>query len=198
MSALEQLAKISLGKKIAGLALLVVLVSAGFYFFHYEGIIQELHMMENQHAKLMKEKGEAERRRATYEKDRARRDELKKSYGQQLRALPTDTEMSSFLNSLNMQADVVGLNICSVTPESESASQYYARIPVKLELTGSYHQFAKFFFLVGNLDRIINIENLEFSRDSVSDSGISLKANVLATTFRSVEAGTAKAGAKKH
>jgi type IV pilus assembly protein PilO len=111
---------------------------------------------------------------------------LKKSYGQQLRALPSETEMSSFLNSLNAQAEAVGLEIISVKPKKETAAKYYARIPVQLKLTGSYHQLAKFFYLVGSLDRIINIEDISLQVGSFVDSTPLISADVMATTFRSV------------
>ena len=71
-------------------------------------------------------------------------------------------------------------------PLEERPAQYYARIPVRLKLRGSFHQLAKFFFLVGSVDRIINIENIQFKNSVVDDSGVSMTAEVLATTFRSV------------
>ncbi len=187
MNALEQLTKIALPKKIAVLLVIVVLVGVGYYYFLYLAVAEDLKTLENQHVTLQQQKRDAERRKSTYDKDRHRRDELKKSYAQQLRALPADAEMSSFLNSLNSQAELVGLDLLAVKPKKEEPAQYYARIPVELELRGDFLQLAKFFYLVSSVDRIINIENISFKVKGVDDSGIQLSANVLATTFRSIQ-----------
>ena len=122
MNALEQLTKLSLVKKILLLTGVVVLISAGYYFLYYEEQNNKLNELENEYVSLERQKQDANRRQSTYDKDRHRRDELKKSYAQQLRALPTDAEMSSFLNSLNTQAELVGLELQSVKPQREEPS----------------------------------------------------------------------------
>ncbi|MCP4599487.1 MAG: type 4a pilus biogenesis protein PilO [Proteobacteria bacterium] len=197
MDALDQLTKISLIKKIAVLVVVAVLLAIGYWTVYYGDLSDELDNLKNKHSDILKQKEDALRRKSTYDKDRHRRDELKKSYAQQLRALPSDAEMSSFLNSLNSQAELVGLELQAVKPEKEAAAQYYARIPVKLKLRGNFLQMAKFFYLIGNVDRIINIENISFRVDAIDESGIQLSADVLATTFRSIEGDAAKAKQKK-
>lgn len=187
MSALDQVIKLSLKKKIAALAVLALLIAVVFWFVYYAPLNEELENLQAQHVTLTRERADVNRRKATYEKDRQRRDELKKSYGQQLRALPSDTEMSSLINSLNSHAELVGLEIKSVKPQKEEPSQYYVRIPVQLQLNGTYYQLAKFFYLVGNLDRIVNIENIQLKIESFEESTAVLSADVLATTFRSVK-----------
>jgi type IV pilus assembly protein PilO len=187
MSALDQVIKLSLKKKLAILVGVWVLVGAGFWFVYYAPLNEELATLQENHTSLQRERNDVNKRKATYEKDRQRRDELKKSYGQQLRALPSDTEMSSLVNSLNAHAELVGLEIESVKPRKEEAAQYYARIPVQLHLKGTYYQLAKFFYLVGNLDRIINIENISLKLSGFEESSAILSAEVLATTFRSVQ-----------
>jgi type IV pilus assembly protein PilO len=195
---LEAITKISLVKKLGGLVLVVILMGAGYYFLFYQDLSTRLEGLHAENVRLQKQKADATRRKDTYDRDRHRRDELRKSYAQQLRALPQDAEMSSFLNSLNAQAELVGLEIQSVKPLNEQAAQYYARIPVQLRLKGNYLQLAKFFYLVGNVDRIINIENITFKVDELDESGVQLDANVLATTFRALESSkTAKAPAGK-
>lgn len=190
MNILEQLTKLSLAKKVGGLAVIVLLVGLVYWQFLYSEITEELERLTNEYASLESQKEDAERRKSTYDNDRHRRDELKKNYAQQLRALPQETEMSSFLNRLNAQAELVGLELLAVKPQKEEAAQYYARIPVELTLKGNYLQLAKFFYLVGNVDRIINIENISFKTDGFDEAGVLLSAKCLATTFRSVNPDT--------
>ena len=196
MSMLDQITKLSIKKKATVLVAATAVIALLFWFFYLEPMQTELSDLRDKYASLERDKADANHRKATYEKDRKRRDELKKSYGQQLRALPSETEMSSFLNSLNTQAELVGLEIMSVKPKKEETAKYYARIPVQLKLTGSYHQLAKFFYLVGSLDRIINIEDISLKIADFVDSNPLITAEVLATTFRAVKTDQSNEGKK--
>jgi type IV pilus assembly protein PilO len=197
MSALETLTKTPLPKKIFFLALIMLLLGAAFWFSVYSPITEEYAQAKAKHGDLLKKLADAEERKRTYDQDRQRRDEMQKVSTKQFQALPPETEMSSFLASLNAQADVVGLEILSVKPLQEEAAEYYARIPVQLELQGSFHQLAKFFFLIGNLDRIINVENISLRTGTIDQAGTILRAGVLATTFRSIQPGTGGKGKGK-
>ena len=59
---------------------------------------------------------------------------------------------------------------------------------MKLQITGRFHQIAKFIYEVGKQDRIINMENLELSEPKLEGEDIILKANCLATTFHLIKA----------
>jgi len=197
MSAMEQLSRMTMAMKVSVLFVVALVLGLGFWFFYYSPAVDDLEKLQKKHSKLERTLDEAERRKNTYEKDRQRRDELKKATALQLQMLPPDTEMSSFLENLNTQAELVGLEILSVKPLQEQSARYYARIPVKLQLEGSFHQISKFFYLVGNLDRIINIEDITLSISSMDEAGSVLKAKALATTFRSIELDTKKKKKKK-
>ncbi len=197
MNALEQLTKISLPKKLIVLCVLLALFAVGYWIVYYNPLTEELSKLERTHASLIKKRKDAERRKKTYEMDLKKLDEYRKIHKEQLRALPQDTEMSSFLNNLNAQGELVGLDILSVKPLKEETAKYYARVPVRLRLKGTFHQLAKFFYLVGNLERIINIEDISLNRSGLTDSAAILNAEVLATTFRALKPGGEKRGRKR-
>jgi type IV pilus assembly protein PilO len=101
--------------------------------------------------------------------------------------------MSTFLESLNNHAELAGLEISLVQPLDEEGVGFYAKIPVELQLRGRYHELAKFFYNVGRLERIINIENISLTQNvpDRSEAGgeeaeVLIKARVLATTFRAL------------
>jgi Tfp pilus assembly protein PilO len=70
-----------------------------------------------------------------------------------------------------------------------------------MSLTGTYHQINHFFKNVGDLKRIVNIENLSLEPVSQTigmDQQNLLKADFVATTFQFVDKGTqAPGGAQK-
>jgi type IV pilus assembly protein PilO len=65
--------------------------------------------------------------------------------------------------------------------------QFYVRVPMKLEISGRYHQIAKFFYGVSQLDRIINLENVNLGKPEIHGEDVIVHADVLATAFRAAE-----------
>ena len=69
----------------------------------------------------------------------------------------------------------------------------YVKIPIKMSLTGTYHQINHFFKQVGELKRIVNIEDLSLdpvdAAASAPEQPNLLKANFTATTFMFTDKG---------
>jgi type IV pilus assembly protein PilO len=68
---------------------------------------------------------------------------------------------------------------------------------MRLELSGRYHQIAKFFYGVGQLDRVINIENISLGDPRVVGEDLLLRVDVLATAFRALDSTESKGGGDK-
>jgi len=103
------------------------------------------------------------------------------------KVLPTKTEHPAFLSSLQSVANMTGVTLSAWAPQGEVREKYYARVPMKLTLEGRFHQIAKFFYGVGQVDRIINVENITINNPEVRDEDIYVKVDALATAFRAVE-----------
>ena len=105
---------------------------------------------------------------------------------QNQRVLPEQAEMSAFLQDIDRIAELSGLSVQVVEPRPEEPQDLYVRLPVTLQLRGRYHQIAKFFYNVSNLERAINMENLVLAEPESENDEIQLSVNVLATTFRRI------------
>lgn len=101
--------------------------------------------------------------------------------------LPSKTEHPAFLSALQSVANVTGVTLSAWAPQGEVREKYYARLPMKLTLEGRFHQIAKFFYGVGQVDRIINVENITINTPLVKDEDVYVKVEALATAFRTVE-----------
>ncbi|MBN2341796.1 MAG: type 4a pilus biogenesis protein PilO [Deltaproteobacteria bacterium] len=184
---LDQFLKMPIAKKILVLGVVVVLVGLVFWQFYYSPSLDELQGVKKAHTQMQSKLAEAQARKKTYDEDVQRMEDLKIASVKQRQMLPVESEMASFLNNLNSVAELTGLEILSVTPMAEAPEKYYATIPVKLELEGSFLQLSKFFYQVGKLDRIINIVNISFDKPKISENGAVMKASVRAVTFRSLD-----------
>ena len=99
------------------------------------------------------------------------------------KVLPTDTEAATFLSALQAVSNISGIDLKAWAPMDEVPQTFFAKVPMRLTLSGRFHQIAKFVYEVGKQDRIINMENLELSEPKVEGEDVVLKAQCLATTF---------------
>ena len=119
-------------------------------------------------------------------------------------SLPDDPEMPTFLSTLQTVATISGVTLTSWSPGEESPEEFYAKVPMALKLEGKFHQVAKFFYGIGQVDRIINMENIavsileDGSKKALApgdDTGAIVKVECLATAFRSL--GNGEVGKKR-
>jgi Tfp pilus assembly protein PilO len=74
--------------------------------------------------------------------------------------LPAAAEVESLLQSVHEYAMQAGLEIQSFVRQDDVPDVNYTRIPVAMEVKGSYDQVADFFDRVGRMQRIVNINNI--------------------------------------
>ena len=73
-------------------------------------------------------------------------------------------------------------DVLANAPEVEHG--FYAEVPFKLELEGSFHGIAMFFERVAKLPRIVNIGSLDMNVATEDEGGTLLRVQGQATTFR--------------
>ncbi len=106
--------------------------------------------------------------------------ELKKA----LAELPDKKEIDQLLRHISDVGRDSGLEIRLFKPRPEEKKDYYAEVPVEVEVFGSFHQVATFFDEVGDLSRIVNLDEFNMSTPEVLEDRVNLKTAVIATTFR--------------
>ena len=66
----------------------------------------------------------------------------------------------------------------------EVEHDFYAEVPFRLELEGTYHDIAMFFERVAKLPRIVNIGAMRIQANPGLESSTQLRVEGTATTFR--------------
>jgi len=102
--------------------------------------------------------------------------------------LPETTEYPAFLSAVQGVANVSGSICRRGRPWRKSSAQFYSKVPMKLKLVGKFHQIAKFFYGIGQLDRIINIEDISMKEPKYDGDEVTVRIECLATAFRSLSA----------
>ena len=111
-------------------------------------------------------------------------DALDKQLKFALTRLPDEKEIPDLLSSISNLGRDSGLEILVFRQMPEGYQEFYAEVPVDMQVRGNYHQVAQFLDRVGKLDRIVNVSNIALKAPKNVDETVQLDVNSRVTTFR--------------
>jgi type IV pilus assembly protein PilO len=203
----SSLDNISLPGKLAVGLLLVLMVGAAYFVLFYGDVESQIGSQESALEAKQSELQQLEQSRAVYLKDveeKTRREALVKK---QKKILPDEQESAAFLLTVQTVATISGVQLASWTPLDEQPADFYAKVPMQLKLEGRFHQVAKFFHGVGQVDRIINVEDITIkavppkddkkATESELQKPVEVQVECLATAFRALRTGETAEGSGK-
>ena len=109
--------------------------------------------------------------------------DIERSFGALLRQLPGKTEVPSLLVDISQTGLGAGLSEKLFQPQAEVKKDFYAEKPIKIRLTGSYHQFGEFVSGIAALPRIVTLDDIDIKSDS-KDAYDQLSMELTAKTYR--------------
>lgn len=112
-------------------------------------------------------------------------EEMKKTFNVMLRQLPNKTDIESLLVDLSQTSVASGLEVEYFKPESEIPREFYAEYPIRISVSGQYHQFGQFASGLAALPRIVTLNNIKIGQHS--EANRRLKMDLVATTYRYLE-----------
>ena len=195
----DRIAGLAIGAKIGIAVGAIFLLVGGYYYFFYGDMLERKEQLARDEARLEKEKKDYEKRKQEYLAFRNEVNALLEEQKELLRVLPKKDDIEQFIESVQAQIELAGLSKVASVREAATPVEMYVKIPVKMSLIGSYHQINHFFKQVGDLKRIVNIEDLSLEPVSSGaamalDQTNQLKANFVATTFQFVDKGQGGTG----
>ena len=116
-------------------------------------------------------------------------EEMKRSFGTMLRQLPSKTEIAELLVDISQTGLSNGLEFELFKPEAEVPEDFYAVLPIKVKVTGDYHEFGKFVSDVAVLPRIVTLHDVNITpvKDDKKNNGNHLVMELTAKTYRYIE-----------
>ncbi len=138
-----------------------------------------------------------ERKAANLNAYREQLEEMKESFGAMLRQLPDKTEVAALLVDVSQTGLAAGLEFELFQPEGELSKDFYAELPIRIRVTGEYHEFGNFISGLAALPRIVTIHDAKITNAAGAAKGtgaagakLSLQATV--KTYRYLEEEEAK------
>ena len=170
--------------RLAVIALVfVIVVGAGVYFFIVEDKAPQLANAQQEEANLRTSFESKQRKAANYDAYKEQLDQMKQSFGTMLRQLPGETEIPSLIVDISQTGLAAGLEERLFQPQPEIRREFYAEKPIRIALTGGYHEIATFVSGVAALPRIVTLHDINISPAS-NDSFDELSIDVTAKTYR--------------
>ena len=166
--------------RIIACVLAFIVVVVAFYFIKIKDLNEELQRASNQEQALRTDFAKKAKDASNLEAYQEQMIELQKRLEVLVNQLPEDTEVPDLLDDVTETGLNSGLKIESIALEDEVIHDFFVELPIRIEATGGYHDFAGFVSGVAGLPRIVTLH--DFTIDNDDQSLLSL--SILAKTYR--------------
>jgi len=139
--------------------------------FVYRGNLPDLRAAEAEQQKLWGTFDQKQRKAANLEAYRQQLAEIERSFGAMLRQLPGRTEVPTLLVDISQAGLAAGLQEKLFQPGQETRRDFYAELPIKIRLTGGYHEFGAFVSGVAALPRIVTLHDIQITQEKGRGGG---------------------------
>ena len=154
------------------------------YFLAWKPQKPDLDAARAEEATLTSTLEQKARKAANLDAYKAQLQEMERSFGAMLRKLPNKTEVPNLLTDISQQGAAAGLDQKLFQPNQQVNKDFYAELPIKMRLTGSFHSIGAFVSGIAALPRIVTLHDVEIGPVS-KDKGVDqLQLDVTAKTYR--------------
>jgi type IV pilus assembly protein PilO len=171
----------------------VVLTMVGIYFFVWDAQRPELQRREDVEQQLRQEFRTKHAKAVNLDLYKQQLKDIERSFGALLRQLPGKTEVPNLLVDISQTGLSAGLEEKLFQPQLEQRKDFYAELPIKIRLTGSYHQFGQFVSGIAALPRIVTLHDIQITTAS-KDAYDNLSLELTAKTYRYLDEDEIAAG----
>ena len=170
---------------VIGIAFLAV-TGMGVWFTIVKDKAPALDRAKQEEAALKTTFENKQRKAANYDAYKAQLAQIEQSFGTMLRQLPGETEIPSLIVDISQTGLAAGLQEKLFEPQSEIPKDFYAEKPIKIQLSGGYHEIANFVSGIAALPRIVTLHDITITPENTTEPD-SLTLEVTAQTYRYIE-----------
>ena len=162
--------------------LLFLLLAAGGYFYHLDGLNQRFASEQAKEVELRREFERKSFEAANLDAYRVQMREMQESFGALVSQLPSDTEVPGLLEDISAKGQQNGMSIENIDLLDEVTEEFYVELPIAITATGSYHNLGAFVSGMAGLPRIVTLH--DFDIVMVGDDSAELVMEITAKTYR--------------
>ena len=160
-----------------------VVVGLGIFWTIVENKAPQLARAQDDEQTLRVTFKNKQKKAANYDAYKAQLAQMQQSFGTMLRQLPGKTEIPSLIVDISQTGLAAGLQEKLFQPQSEIPKDFYAEKPIKIRLSGGYHEIANFVSGIAALPRIVTLHDINITPEE-QDVYDRLTMEVTAKTYR--------------
>ena len=211
MPFMADFARMPTQRKVLSFVIAGALIGALYWQFSFKSLQADVKAAGAAHSAKIALNKKLEADKEDYKNLKLRDCQLKRIIDENQTALPTEAELPAFFETLNRKVLESGVEVRRWAQQKEEPVETFIKVPVSIELTGSYMQIKKFFASliekrkksntpppppsdtgcnsgpIEEHERIVSIENLHLINPTVINHEIVLTAQFTAATYRKEE-----------
>ena len=170
--------------KIAIAVVLAILPLVVFFFAYYQPKSEEIDNLLSQKSTLEREVREVKAKAADLAKFEKELEEARLVFEETSALLPKDKEIPKLLKDISSLGRSAGLDFLTFKPLADTPKDFYAEIPVTINVRGPYHNMGFFFDQVSKLERIVSVTNVKMSSPKKEGGEMLLTSDCKLVTYR--------------
>jgi type IV pilus assembly protein PilO len=167
------------------IAIFLLLLPVLFFFFvFFQPNYKTISNLSNQ--KIALEKKLKEVKAILQDRPRLQRelDDTTAVFEEASKLLPKEKEIPKLLSDISSLGRTAGLDFQTFKPQADVPKDFYAEIPVDIDVIGPYHNVGFFFDQVSRLDRIVTVSNVKMATPKKEGAEMVLSSNCRMITYR--------------
>ena len=172
--------RIKLGITV-GIILLPLVI---FYFSYYQQKAKKIQNLDQQKVSLAKQIQTVKLKAANLAKFEKELKEAEIQFLETAALLPKEKEIPKLLKDISALGRNAGLDFLTFKPLADIPKDFYAEIPVKINVRGPYHNMGYFFDQVSKLTRIVSVTNVKMSSPKKEGGEMLLSSDCQLVTYR--------------
>jgi type IV pilus assembly protein PilO len=174
---LKTLSDWPLPTKLGALGILIVLIIGMGWWFDWRSGMAELNTAKLKEGELRSAFTTKKTQAINLEAYKKQLADIDQAFGALLKQLPNKQEMDALITDVNQAGLGRGLQFELFRPEAETVAEFYAETPIKVKVTGGYHDIAAFVSDISKLSRIVTLQDIamEPAKDGVLNMDATVK-----------------------
>jgi type IV pilus assembly protein PilO len=172
--------RIKLGIAV-GIILLPLVI---FYFAYFQQKNEKIQNLNQQKVTLKKQIESVKLKAANLAKFKKELEEAEEQFLETSILLPKESEIPKLLTDISALGRNAGLDFLTFKPLADIPKDFYAEIPVTINVRGPYHNMGYFFDQVSKLARIVSVSNVKMSSPKKEGGEMLLNSDCQLVTYR--------------
>lgn len=155
-----------------------------FYFSYYQAKVEKIATLSQEKVTITKQLQEVKVKAADLAKFEKEMAEAEAQFLETAALLPKEKEIPKLLKDISGLGRNAGLDFLTFKPLADIPKDFYAEIPVTINVRGPYHNMGFFFDQVSKLERIVSVSNIKMSSPKKEGGEMLLNSDCTLVTYR--------------